>query len=148
MECLESGFVGYSFRVSFLGQISERSGFYVRHYVYGGSGRIRIVGESFVVYAQRGSSFDALVSLIGMASAVLPRLQVFAVRSEKEYVQLLDLALGLGLGVGGAGDDLFARHAFRDYRKPEAASVSGTARCGILPFRAPCHAQRRDGHQR
>ena len=148
MECLESGFVGYSFRVSFLGQISERSGFYVRHYVYGGSGRIRIVGESFVVYAQRGSSFDALVSLIGMASAVLPRLQVFAVRSEKEYVQLLDLALGLGLGVGGAGDDLFARHVFRDYRKPEAAFVNGTARCGILPFRAPRHAQRRDGHQR
>ena len=91
MECLESGFVGYSFRVSFLGQISERSGFYVRHYVYGGSRRIRIVGESFVVYAQRGSSFDALVSLIGMASAVLPRLHRprLAKRQSEEVLLLL-----------------------------------------------------------
>ena len=148
MECLESGFVGYFFRVSFLGQVAERTRLHVRHYVYGGSGCVRIIGESFVVYAQRGSALDALVPLIGMASAVLSRLQVFAVRPEKEYVQLLDLALGLGLGIGGAGDDFLARHAFRDHRKPEAASVSGAARCGILPFRTSRHAQRRDGQQR
>jgi len=46
MECLESVFVGYFFRVSFLGQVAECTRLHVRHYVYGGSGCVRITDGS------------------------------------------------------------------------------------------------------